>query len=55
MKFSCSHDYGTEFSGILRIGKTPNTSTVTRIFTGFVRGCEGTFALTSQSEYLGGT
>ncbi len=34
MKFSCSHDYGTEFSAILRIGKTPTTSTVTRIFTG---------------------
>lgn len=34
MKFSCSHHYGIEFSGILRIGKTPNTSTVTRISTG---------------------
>ncbi|BAU14576.1 hypothetical protein LEP3755_51250 [Leptolyngbya sp. NIES-3755] len=34
MKFSCSHHYDTEFSGILRIGKTPNTSTVTRIYTG---------------------
>lgn len=34
MKFSCSEDYGIRFSAILRIGKTLNTSAVTRIFTG---------------------
>jgi hypothetical protein len=34
MKFSCSQDYGVSFSAIVRIGKTPNTSAVTRSFTG---------------------
>lgn len=34
MKFSCSHDYGIEFSAILRIGKTQSASAVARSFTG---------------------
>jgi hypothetical protein len=37
MKFSCSYHYASVFSGILREGKTPNTSAVARSFTGLLR------------------